>query len=985
MDQQEWQRITQLFDAALNQPPSEREAYLVRTCGEDVAVFNEVARLLSAFEKGSDFLEAPPIELRHALSVGDLIAERYRVEALLGIGGMGEVYRVHDELLGESFAMKTLRPELTESRTVVKCFQREIRLARKVTHPNICRVFEVGVHNRGNTGLDFFVMELLEGETLAERIRRNGAISNAEAFPLIVQLAEGLSAAHQLGIVHRDFKSSNVILCGERAVITDFGLAQTEPGTRILGASSTMSSDHLIAGTVAYMSPEQLSGGKIYAATDIYSLGVVLFEMASGRLPFDDQHIINSAMQKAAEPAPNIRALVPGIDPEWASVIRRCLQRDPAKRVASAGEIARKFAPGHRRFASTHLAHLRGTRRSWITAVISGAAGLSALELISRFYSREGRLPEGANAVLTPITNATGEDRFQSVADALTELFRVQLSQSVHLNIVGAESLADALNQMGKTDRSQDPVAVREAAWRLNAALEVYGNVSRIGSDYALNIQIETRGSRPDRPAMKSLRSFAGSDAAALMGAVREASVWVRQSAGESASNIASFDKLPAEVTTPSWEALSYYARGQRFFIQQQYESALLEFEAALRVDPGFTLAALRRADLLVSRGRQFEGFQQYRTAIDMLKQRSVTRAEELNARGIFGFDSGDIEASDKYFRTWAVEYPEDWRPPYYRVIGLILNGHASEALDILAHLRQRMPDFGDVYAQTIAAHLVLGQTDQARSFVAQLRRFNGPNRGDSREGFVRFREGNLVGFLEILRINQQSKNQVSAIDAMLHEAMMSIDTGIPAVVSQRVEDFLAGRSWAETLPDQASLRAIQAWSEMLTGEYQRAVTHARRALELESGPLIVALAGTVFARAGATAFARMTLELSSKLPDVNLYRIAHHRISGELARMSGKEDLALGEFRSAAALEPVIAHRQYLIEALPPGPERMALCLNVVRIPWQALRPPPMHSVGSLSLAIPAVNEASPGDPFARKFAASSVEFHKAVQNQHL
>jgi len=100
---------------------------------------------------------------------------------------------------------------------------------------------------------------------------------------------------------------------------------------------------------------------------------------------------------------------------------------------------------------------------------------------------------------------------------------------------------------------------------------------------------------------------------------------------------------------------------------------------------------------------------------------------------------------------------------------------------------------------------------------------------------------------------------------------------------------------------------------------------------------------------------------------------------------MSGKEDLALGEFRSAAALEPVIAHRQYLIEALPPGPERMALCLNVVRIPWQALRPPPMHSVGSLSLAIPAVNEASPGDPFARKFAASSVEFHKAVQNQHL
>lgn len=534
---------------------------------------------------------------------------------------------------------------------------------------------------------------------------------------------------------------------------------------------------------------------------------------------------------------------------------------------------------------------------------------------------------------------------------------------------------------MGKPENTANPAAIREAAWRLNAALSLYGDVSRIGADYVLNVEIETRGPQPDRPRAKPHNSWTASDADALMRTIGDASVWVRETVGESAASVTSFDRLPADATTPSWQALSYYARGQNFFLHQNYEPALLEFESALRADPQFTLAALRRADLLVSRGRQAEGFPQYRAAIRMLDERPVTRAEELNARGIFAFDSGDIEASDKYFRTWSAEYPFDWKPPYYRIIGLILNGYASQALRILADLRRRMPDFGDLYAQTIAALLVLGQTAQARSFVPLLRKWNGAERGDLREGFVRFREGDCLGYLSILRSIQRSQSWRAAADAMLHEAMLYVDAGLPDTIPARIDAFLSGHSGAETVPEQASLRAVQAWAEMRSGHVQRAVSHAREALELESGPLIVAVAGTVFARCRASQLARGAVELSSRMLDLHLYAIAYHRIAGELAKASGDQELAIREFRTAAALEPKIAHCQYLIEALPPGSERLALCLNAVRIPWQALRPPPMHSLGSLEFAVPMVNSA-PGidEPFAKKFAASSRQLENAM-----
>ena len=228
-----------------------------------------------------------------------LVAGRYKIVRFIGRGGMGEVYEADDLELRERVALKTVRPQAAFDRGAIERFKREIQLARKVTHPNVCRIFDLGYHqSKAVAGhpaqeaeITFLTMELLSGETLAERLKSGGHMTPSEALPLVIQMASGLAAAHAAGIVHRDFKSGNVILTKTkdgpsetRAVVTDFGLARSTETRQSMTASGGE-----IAGTPAYMSPEQVEGGEVTPATDVYSLGVVMYEMVSGTLPFTEK------------------------------------------------------------------------------------------------------------------------------------------------------------------------------------------------------------------------------------------------------------------------------------------------------------------------------------------------------------------------------------------------------------------------------------------------------------------------------------------------------------------------------------------------------------------------------------------------------------------------------------------------------------------------------------------------------------------------
>lgn len=336
------------------------------------------------------FLEGESI-----FAAGDVLSARYRVVRFVAHGGMGEVYEAEDLELRTRVAVKLLRPEIAQDQRAVDRFKREIALSHRITHPNVCRVFDL-VRGLGPGGheITFLTMEFLDGETLEARVRRDGRLSTGEALPLARQIAGGLAAAHAAGVVHRDLKPSNVMLVhgavpgdGIRAVVMDFGLALAPEGQSI-----RMTETELVMGSPAYMSPEQAEGQKPTPSSDLYSLGVVLFELVTGDLPHEGESPLALLLRRLREPAPSPRAVVPDLDPRWETVILRCLEVDPAARFASVSEIVPALtgpmpasgpspasepeaAPGDARPPLTVWAGLRGVALVAVAALILLARG----------------------------------------------------------------------------------------------------------------------------------------------------------------------------------------------------------------------------------------------------------------------------------------------------------------------------------------------------------------------------------------------------------------------------------------------------------------------------------------------------------------------------------------------------------------------------------------------------------------------------------
>ncbi len=364
---------------------------------------------------------------------GALLAGRFRIVRFIARGGMGEVYEAEDLELRERVALKMVRSPLADDGEMVERFRLEVQLARRVTHPNVCRIFDVFRHQPAaegdeRTGVAFLTMELLEGENLADRLARKGPLSTDQAWPIVEQIGAGLAAAHHAGIMHRDLKSSNVTLVASdavrsRVVITDFGLA----AWRRPDVESQRDGPKL--GTPTYMAPEQVAGEAVTAAADIYSLGIVIYEMLTGKLPFAGDTPHQAALKRLRAPPTPPREHVPGIDPRWESVILRCLERDPKRRFASAEDV---------------LAALRARRDAsvrrpvtWLTlAVIVVLFGLS----IGRWPYRSR---DSLMARTVQLTTSRGLDLFPAFApDGRSLAFSSNRSGHFQLYVRGVEPAA---------------------------------------------------------------------------------------------------------------------------------------------------------------------------------------------------------------------------------------------------------------------------------------------------------------------------------------------------------------------------------------------------------------------------------------------------------------------------------------------------------------------------------------------------------------
>ena len=629
---------------------------------------------------------------------GDRLCSRFRVVRFIARGGMGELYEAEDLTLGDRVALKTIRSEIALDERANQRFRREVQLARKVTHPNICRIFDLFEHtDDSGKPVAFVTMELLEGETLSQRLRRDGALSADAARPIVEQMVAALSAAHAAGVIHRDFKSNNVMLLDSgtggpiRVVVTDFGLAHLVGDmSGAGGAAVTVTGD--LVGTPEYMSPEQIEGGPLTPSSDIYSLGIVLYEMVTAQRPFEGDTPIASALQRIVGPMPTApRALNPDLPPSWDRAIMRCLSRYPERRFANAGDV---------------IAALDATPpvRSATTRLVLAAAVVAIVVVVGIAVWRGAAAPRGSDttAASTPpadtvrpavavlgFRNLAGREDAQWLSMALSEMLTTELAAGERLRTIPGENVTRMKTELTLADAdAYAPETLVRIRKNIGADLVVSGSYVAVGGgdDASLRVDIRLQDSRDGQTV--SVVSETGR-AAELLDVVSRAGLRLRERLGVSAPEASARASQPG-----SPDAARLYAQGLMRLRQFDALGARSLFERAITADPRFPLAYSALANTWSALGYDSRAKDASAKAFEL--SANLPRADRLLVEGTFREMSNAWPEAIAIWQTLATFFPDDVEHALRLANAQTSSGAAKDGLTTIETFKKKFPQITD-------------------------------------------------------------------------------------------------------------------------------------------------------------------------------------------------------------------------------------------------------------------------------------------------
>jgi serine/threonine protein kinase/cytochrome c-type biogenesis protein CcmH/NrfG len=636
---------------------------------------------------------------------------------------MGRVYKAFDKEIKEKVALKLLSPEIATNDKMIERFRNELKLTRNVSHRNVCRMYDL--NKEGTT--HFITMEWVPGEDLKSSIRRIGALSIGKAIFIAKQICEGLSEAHRIGVVHRDLKPQNIMIDREgNARIMDFGIARTVESQGISEAG-------MMIGTPEYMSPEQVEGKEVDRRTDVYALGVVLYEMVTGEVPFHGDSVLSVAIKHKTEKPRDPRERNPQIPAALSALILKCMEKDKGKRyqrveeiIPILNEIEKNLTTQEKAITASLYAH----KTSGIRRVLRYSAFviLAAAILVAGYFALRGKIPTwlaresipaGMSHSIAVISfeNLTGEKSYDYLQEAIPNLLITSLEQSKYIHVTTWERLFDLLQQMGKKDTRVIDRDVGFELCRLDGIEAiVIGSFIKAGDMFATDVKVYDVNTKK---LLKSASAKGKGVGSILEKQIDDLSKEISTGIGISERKIETAQTPIAEVTSGSLEAYNYFLRGRDDYEKFYAKDARQFLEKAIRFDPNFAQAYLYLAwtyGQLGEYGATTEAFEKAKALSGRVTDKERMYIEACYADGV----EKNEDKAFAIFQEMAKKYPKEKRAHLYLGNSLWRRKLIPKAIEEFNKALELDPNYGQAMNMIAYASADSGDYEKAIDYFTR-------------------------------------------------------------------------------------------------------------------------------------------------------------------------------------------------------------------------------------------------------------------------